>query len=449
MSQHLTAHQLSHLEQQVADLLSEARRQGASSAEAGVALSKAHTTEVRLGEVDTVKHHQSRSLAITVYFGQRKGSASTRDFNSDAIKATVQAACDGARYTSADPDAGLAEAARMAQHFPDLDLYHPWDVSPEQAIALATECEQAALSYDPQIKNSHGATLSTSDSSHVYGNSHGFIGSWSNTYHALRCVAIAQQAEEKQRGFWFSVTSAADALDSTHAVGEQAAQRAVQRLGARAIDTRTAPVLFNPQTASSLLSHFIGAIQGGRLYRKSSFLLDKIGHRIFPEAVHIHEQPHLPRALGSAPFDSEGVATQAQDFIQAGRLQSYVLDSYTARKLGLHSTGNAGGVHNLSIDPVGQYDFEQLLRQMDTGLVVTHLMGMSVNLVNGDYSRGAEGFWVEGGKIQFPVQEITIAGNLQEMFQNLQAVGTDVDTRGNIRTGSWLIDHMTIAGKAA
>lgn len=449
MSQYLTAHQLSHLEQQVAELLSEARRQGASSAEAGVAINKAHTTTVRLGEVDTIKYHQSRSLAITVYFGQCKGSASTRDFNSDAIKATVRAACDSARYTSADPAAGLADAERMAQQFPDLDLYHPWDVSPEQAIALATECEQAALQYHPQIKNSQGATFTTSDSSHVYGNSHGFVGSWSNTYHALRCLAIAQQAEEKQRGYWFTLASAPDGLENAQFVGEQAAQRAVETLGARAIDTRSAPVLFNPQTASSLLSHLINAIQGGRLYRKSSFLLDKVGQRIFPDTVHIHEQPHLARALGSAPFDAEGVATQAQDFVQAGCLQGYVLDSYTARKLGLQTTGNAGGVHNLSIDPVGHYDFEQLLQQMDTGLLVTHLMGSSVNLVTGDYSRGAEGFWVEGGKIQFPVQEITIAGHLQDMFQNLQAVGTDIDTRGNIRTGSWLIDNMTIAGKAA
>ncbi len=433
------------LEGLVRDILAEARAQGASEAEAGVSFEAGLSVTVRLGEVETLEYHRDRGLGVTVYFGQRKGSASTSDISSAAIRETVRAACGIARYTAEDPCAGLADAERMAAEIPDLDLYHPWDVSAEQAIELARECEDTARAADPRITNSEGASVSSHRGLRVYSNSNGFIGGYPSTRHSISCTVIGQQGESMQRDYWYSVAREHGGLESPAAIGRRAAERTLRRLGGRKLSTCRVPVLFVPEMARSLLGHFVGAIRGGSLYRKASFLVDHLGKEIFPSHVHIHEQPHLKRALGSAPFDNEGVATQARDVVQAGRLDGYVLDSYSARKLGMQTTGNAGGVHNLTIEP-GGLDFEGMLSQMGTGLLVTELMGQGVSIITGDYSRGAAGFWVEDGEIRYPVEEITVAGNLRDMFRQLVAVGNDVDVRGNIRTGSWLIESMTVAG---
>lgn len=438
---------LDNFKQQLADLLKAAQQRGVTQAEAHIAQGKGQTTQVRLGEVETLEHRQSQSLSLTVYLGQCQGSASTQDFSPAALEATLEAAMNGARYTGADPAAGLAEAEHMAQHVPDLDLCHPWDINSEQAIALAHSCEHSAREADSRIQHSDGASVSTATGLYVYGNTHGFIDGWASSQHSIYCHVIAQANAEKQSGSWFSVARAADDLETVTDIGHTAAQRAVERLNARTVPTCQVPVIFNPQTATSLLSHLVSAIQGETLYRKASFLLDKLGQRIFPDNIHIDEQPHLNKALGSAPFDQEGVATQPRDLVCAGQLQSYILNSYTGRKLGLPTTGNAGGVHNLTIEATGNDELTDLVQQLERGLVVTHLMGMGVNLVTGDYSRGASGFWVEQGQIQYPVQEITIAGNLAEMFHNLQAIGTDTEMRGNLRTGSWLIEQMMVAGQ--
>lgn len=430
----------------VRDALAEGVRQGASAAEAGVNISSGLSVNVRLGEVETLEHNRDKGLGVTVYFGKQKGSASTTDFSRAAVQDTVRAACRIAKYTAADDCAGLADANLMARDVPDLDLYHPWNLSAEQAIELARECERAARAYDPRITNSEGASLSTHEGVHVYGNTHGFVGAYAGTRHSLSCAVIGRDDAGMQRDYWFTVARDSAELETPAAVGEHAAQRTLRRLNARRLPTRQAPVLFEAASAASLISHFSNAVRGGSLYRKASFLLDHLGKQIFPAAVHIHEQPHLPRALGSAPFDAEGVATRARDIVRGGVLEGYVLDSYAARKLGMQTTGNAGGVHNLFIDP-GDYDLDGLLRLMGKGLLVTELIGMGVNIVTGDYSRGAAGFWVEHGEIQYPVEEITIAGNLRDMFLHLAAVGNDIDARGNIRTGSILIENMTIAGE--
>ncbi len=430
----------------VAAILVEARKQGASSAEAGVSFEAGLSVSVRMGEVETLEYHRDRGLGVTVYFGQRKGSASTSDLAQEAIQATVRAACGIARYTAADDCAGLADPAHMATRVPDLDLCHPWDIGAEQAIELATVCEDAARAADPRISNSEGGSVSSHLGLRVYGNTHGFSGGYYSTRHSLSCAVIGTQGESMQRDYWYTVARDASELEDAVAIGRRAAERAVRRLGARRLSTRKVPVLYAAEIAGGLLGHFISAIRGGSLYRKSSFLLDHLGKQVFPEYVRIHEQPHLRKALGSAPFDSEGVATRARDIVRDGILQGYVLDSYSARKLAMQTTGNAGGVHNLTIDP-GADDFAALLRKLGTGLLVTELMGQGVNIVTGDYSRGAAGFWVENGAIQYPVEEITIAGNLRDMLRNIAAVGNDVELRGNTRTGSLLVEEMTIAGE--
>ncbi len=433
------------LKARVEDLLREAKRRGASGAAAGVSVESGLSVTVRLGEVETVEYHRDRGLGITVYMGRRKGSASTTDVSPQGLKEAVEAACAIARYAQEDPCAGLPEPELLAWEYPDLDLHHPWGIGAEGAIALAKDCERAALDCDPRIRNSEGASLTSHEGLRVYGNSHGFIGAYPSTYHSLSCTAIAREGEEMQRDYWYTAGRAKEDLEAPAQVGERAARRALARLGGRTLPTGTWPVVFEAPVAGSLLAHLISAIRGGALYRKASFLLDHLGRRIFPDFVHIHEQPHLKRALGSAPFDNEGVATRPHDIVAAGRLKSYVLDRYSACRLGMQTTGNAGGVHNLIIDP-GPDDLEALLRRMGKGLLVTELLGMGVNIVTGDYSRGASGFWVEDGVIQHPVQEVTIAGNLRDMFQGLVAVGRDVDLRGNIRTGSLFIASMTVAG---
>lgn len=433
------------LEALVREILAEAQVQGASAAEAGVSFDVGLSVTVRLGEVETLEYHRARGLGVTVYFGQRKGSASTSDISPAAVRETVRAACGIARYTAEDACAGLADPERLAREIPDLELDHPWNITAERAIELARECEDTARAADARITNSEGASVATHRSLRVYGNSNGFIGGYPSTRHSISCTVVARQGDRMQRDYWYSVAREPAALESPAAVGRRAAERTVRRLGGRKLATCKAPVLFVPELARGLLGHFVGAIRGASLYRKASFLLDHLGKQVFPPYLRIHEQPHLKRALGSAPFDNEGVATQARDVVRDGRLEGYVLDSYAARRLGMQTTGNAGGVHNLTVEP-GTLDFSGLLREMGTGLLVTELMGQGVSIVTGDYSRGAAGFWVENGEIRYPVEEITIAGNLRDMFRQVVAVGNDVDTRSSIRTGSWLVESMTIAG---
>ncbi len=433
------------LERLVHDLLAEAKQQGASATEAASSQDAGLSVAVRLGEVETVEHTRDNGLAVTVYFGQRKGSASTSDLSEAAVRDTVRAACKIACYTQEDDCAGLADADLMAKDPPDLDLYHPWGLEVEEAVDLALDCERSALSVDARIDNSEGATLNSHVGLQVYGNSHGFIGGYPTTRHDLSCAVVGREGDTMQRDYWWTRGRAPEDLESAEEVGRKAAIRTLSRLGSRKLSTRECPVLFQADMAIGLLHHLIGAIKGSSQYRESSFLLGCKDTSVFPQFVHIHENPLLPRALGSSAFDAEGVATRTRDLISAGVLQGYVLDSYSARKLGMHTTANAGGVRNLRIDP-GPLDREALLKEMDTGLLVSELMGHGINPVTGDYSRGATGFWVENGDIAYPVEEITVAGNLKDMFQYLVAVGADVDTRGSTQSGSWLIERMTVAG---
>jgi PmbA protein len=425
--------------------LADARAQGASAAETAVQLSQGLSVTVRMGEVETLEQTRDKGLSVTVYFGQRIGSASTTDLSRNAVRETVRAACTIARYTAEDDCAGLADPDRLAKHFPDLDLLHPWHPTAEQAIALAQDCEAAARHYDKRIANSEGASLSTHEGVEIYANSHGFVGHSAGTRHSLSASVIAQDASGMQRDHWYTVSRRVDDLEDAAAVGKRAAEAALKRLGARKISTRKAPALYHAPIASGLIKHFIGAIRGESLYRGASFLLDHLGKPVFAPHVRLHEQPHLKGALGSAGFDNEGVATAPRDIVRDGVLLGYVLDSYSARKLKMQTTGNGGGTHNLTLDP-GPLDFAGLLREMGTGLLVTELIGYGVNGVTGDYSRGAVGFWVENGEIAYPVEEITVAGNLRDMYRGLIAVGNDVDLRHGTRTGSILIDQVTVAG---
>ncbi|HEB56605.1 MAG TPA: metalloprotease PmbA [Gammaproteobacteria bacterium] len=434
------------LSQIVDDMLAEARRLGASAAEAGVSIEAGLSVNVRLGEVETIEHNRDKGLGITVYFGQRKGSASTSDFSSVAIQESVKAACDIARYTEADEYAGLADKSQMATDIPDLDLYHHWDLNAEQAIEIAKECEDAARSFDARISNSEGASVSSHDGFRVYGNSHGFMGMYPSSRHSLSVAVIGEQDNNMQRDSWYTVSRQPEELLAADEVGKLAAQHTVARLGAKKISTCQLPVLFDAEVARGLLGHFVRAINGSAQYRKSTFLLDHLGKAVFPSRIRIDERPHLIAGLGSAPFDSEGVATHDRDLLASGELQSYVLDSYSARRLGMQSTGNAGGTHNVFISQ-DDLDQTQLLKKMDRGILVTEVMGQGVNIVTGDYSRGASGYWVENGEIQYPIEEFTLASRLQDMYMNLVAVGNDLDTRGNLCTGSWLIEQMTVAGE--
>lgn len=429
----------------VQEVLAEAVRQGASAAEANVGTSQGLSVTVRLGEVETVEHNRDKSLGVTVYLGQRSGSASTSDLRPAALRDTVRAAVTIAKYIAADECAGLADAERLAKTIPDLDLYHPWRLTLDAAIERAQACEQAARELDPRIQNSEGATLSSHEGLEVYANTHGFTGATATTRHSLSCAVIGQDESGMQRDYWYTQARAPAELEPAEQVGRESARRSLRRLGGRKLSTRRTPVLYEAPVASSLLSHFVSAVRGTSLYRRASFLLDHLGKPVFAAGTRIHEQPHLQRALGSAAFDSEGVATAPRDLVTDGILQGYVLDSYSARKLKLATTGNAGGVHNLTIAP-GRHDLAGLIKTLHTGLLVTELIGFGVNTVTGDYSRGAAGFWVENGEIQYPVEEITVAGNLKDMFLGIREVGTDVDTRGSIRCGSLLIEEMTLAG---
>ena len=438
--------EIDRLKTVVQQVLDEAKQQGASAAEASVSIDNGLSVSARLGEVETVEFHCDQGLGVTVYFGQQKGSASSNDVSADSLRETVRAACSIARYASPDEYAGLPEAADLATQFPDLDLYHPWALNAEQAIELAINCEQAARNFDPAISNSEGASVNSHSGVRVLGNSLGFLQGYQATRHSISCSVLAGNGDNMQRDYWYSVARSQSGLESVQFIGEEAARRTLARMNATSLSTRQCPVLFAPQMAQGLIGALIGAVSGGSLYRKASFMLDKLDQQIMPSFVHIHEQPLLKGALGSASYDGEGVATQTRDIVSAGILRGYVLSSYSARKLGMRTTGNASGVHNLTVDS-GELDFNGMLKLMGTGLLVTELLGQGVNRVTGDYSRGASGFWVENGVIQFPVEEITIAGNLKTMLSNIVAIGNDVDLRGNIRTGSILLEKMSIAGQ--
>ncbi|MGH9577696.1 MAG: metalloprotease PmbA, partial [Terriglobales bacterium] len=382
---------------------------------------------------------------VTVYTGKQRGHASTTDFTPQAVRDTVDAALSIARFTAADDCAGLADEEMLARDIPDLDLWYPRDLPVERAIELAQACEAAGFAVDKRLTNSEGATVSTQGSHFIYGNSHGFLAGFPSSRHGVWCALVAGKNDEMQRDDWYETSRDATDLADVESVGRRAGERAVRRLGARKIATTQAPVLFEAPVAASLLGHFVSAVSGGNLYRKSSFLLDSAGTRIFAPLVSMSEQPHLAKGLASTPFDEEGVATRPREVVEGGVLQGYFLGSYSARKLGLKSTGNAGGNHNLVLRDTGS-DFPGLLRTMGEGLLVTELLGHGVNPVTGDYSRGAAAFWVEKGEIAYPVQEITIAGNLKDIFRGIIAVGDDVVRRGSRQCGSILIERMTIAG---
>jgi PmbA protein len=433
------------LQQQVEQIVAEAKRQGATACEVAVSLEQGLSTSVRQREVETVEFNRDQGFGITLYVGHRKGSASTSASGADAIRETVAAALAIAKHTSEDESSGLADAALMAKEQPDFDLFHPWNISPEEAIERALICEAAAFDADSRIKNADGTTLNVHQGCRVYGNSHGFIGGYASTRHSLSCVMIAEKDGQMQRDYWYDVNRQGELLMDAKLIGKKAAERAASRLGARPVPTCEVPVLFSAELAGGLFGSFLGAISGGNLYRKSSFLEGAIGQRLFPEWMTIDERPHLMRAMGSSAFDGDGLATYAKPFVENGDLVSYILSTYSGRKLGLPSTANAGGVHNLFVSH-GTEDQAALIRRMGRGLLVTELMGSGLNMVTGDYSRGAAGFWVENGEIQFPVQEVTIAGNMKDMFKQIVAVGSDLEMRSNIRTGSVLIEKMMVAG---
>ncbi|OCX18593.1 metalloprotease PmbA [Pseudomonas graminis] len=433
------------LQQQVEQIVAEAKRQGATACEVAVSLEQGLSTTVRQREVETVEFNRDQGFGITLYVGHRKGSASTSASGPDAIRETVAAALAIAKHTSEDEASGLADAALMAKDQPNFDLYHPWNITPEQAIERALVCEAAAFDADSRIKNADGTTLNVHQGCRVYGNSHGFIGGYASTRHSLSCVMIAEGEGQMQRDYWYDVNRRGELLMDARLIGQKAAERAASRLGARPVPTCEVPVLFSAELAGGLFGSLLGAISGGNLYRKSSFLEGAIGQRLFPEWMTIDERPHLIGAMGSSAFDGDGLATYAKPFVENGDLVSYILSTYSGRKLGLPSTANAGGVHNLFVSH-GTEDQAALIRRMGRGLLVTELMGSGLNMVTGDYSRGAAGFWVENGEIQFPVQEVTIAGNMRDMFKQIVAVGSDLELRSNIRTGSVLIEKMMVAG---
>lgn len=435
--------ELQPLQDKIAQALELAKKAGAT-AEVGVYQDQGLLASVRQGAVDKVEFTRNHGFSVTVYRGLRKGHASSSDFSPGAIAQTVQAALDIAHYTAEDPCSGLAEADQMARQIPDLDLYHPWALQPQQAIVLAQQCEAAGLSR-PGIRNSDGATVASGESLRGYGNSHGLVVVYPQSRHAVSCALIAEQDGKMERGGWsFSQRNPA-LLPAVDSIGARAAERATRRLGSRSVPTCDVPVMFAAEIAGGLLGHCMAAISGGNLYRHSSFLEGALHSRIFPAWMTISEHPLLRGETGSAPIDGDGLPTQEKSFVQNGELISYVLGTYSARKLGLRSTANAGGVRNLRC--TSTHSLDELLQQMHTGLLVTDVMGQGVNIVTGDYSRGAAGFWVENGAIQYPVSEITIAGNLKNLFADMVGVGDDIDPRGNVQTGSILLASMKVGGK--
>ena len=427
------------------DVLTLAREHGATDASVAVNHDSGFSVDVRMREVETVAFSEDRGVGITVYIGQRKGSASSSDTSPAALNAMVSAAVDIAKVSAADPCFGLPEAALMTSQYLDLDLYHPWNLTPPQAIEMALNCEGQALDLDKRITNSDGVNVSTYTFCHGFANTIGWSGITHSSRHSISCSLIAKEGELMQRDYDYTTARIADALLPLNLLAESAVKRAVGRLSAQKLKTRKMPVLFSSRLSGGLLSAFIGAISGSNLYRKNSFLMDSVGQQVFPAGIRIHEQPHLLRALGSSPFDGEGVPTRNNIFVDDGRICQYVLGCYSARKMGLKTTANSGGVFNLTIDPTAG-DLPDLLKQMGSGLLVTELMGNGANGLTGDYSRGASGFWVEDGKIQYPVEEITIAGNLKDMFRAIAAVGNDINPNVATRCGSILIEEMMVAG---
>jgi PmbA protein len=439
------------LQELAAKVLEFAQAGGATAAEAEVSEGSGLSVSVRHGEIETIEHNRDKGIGVSVYLGQRRGHASTSDFSADALARTVEKALSIARYTAEDECAGLAEPDLLARAemldrlLPGLALYHPWNIDVEAAAELARACEASALSVDARITNSEGGSLSSQVSQFIYANSSGFSGGYPSSRQSLSCAVIAEENEAMQRDYWYTTARAAADLDSAESVGLRAGERTVRRLNGRKLSTRQCPVLFEAPIATGLIASFVSAISGGHLYRKSSFLLESLGTQVFPEFFQLQERPFLARGLASSPFDSEGVATRDRDVVKDGIVQGYFLGSYSARKLGMQSTGNAGGNHNLIVPSTGE-DFAALLQKMGNGLLVTELLGHGLNMVTGDYSRGAAGFWVENGVIAYPVEEITIAGNLRDMFKGIVALGSDVETRGSRRVGSILIEQMTLAG---
>jgi PmbA protein len=434
------------LERIATAVLDAARRGGATAAEADVSQGIGQSVTVRQDTVETIAYNRDKGISVTVFVGQRRGHASTADFADEAIAAAVDKALAIARYTAEDPAAGLADPARLARSWPDLDLYHPWELSVEDAVELGREAEAAALAVDKRITNSEGATVARGESEFVYANSAGFEGGYRTSRHHIDCSVIGEEDGAMQRDYWYTAARAPSDLEPAAAVGRKAGERTVRRLAGRQLGTLECPVVFEASEAADLIGFFVQAVSGGSLYRKSSFLLDSLGQQVFAPHVQLREEPHLLRGRGSAPFDSEGVATAARDVVRDGVVQGYFLGSYSARKLGMQSTGNAGGSHNLVLAH-GSDDLAALLARMGRGLFVTEQLGQGVNPVTGDFSRGAAGFWVEDGVIAYPVEEITIAGNLRDMFKDIVAVANDVDRRGSRHTGSILLSRMTVAGQ--
>lgn len=428
-------------------LLDAARARGATQAEVTCSEDAGLSVSVRVGEVETVESTRDRGIAVTVYFGTRKGSASTADLRDESLEATVDQACAIARYTEDDPAAGLADAGLMARELREFDSWHPWAIDADRAIDIALACEQAGRDADARVENSDGATVSSGRSVSVYANSHGFVGAERGTQHSLGCALIAGRGDGMQRDGWYTFGLAADDLESAAAVGRRAAERAVSRLAPRQLRTGEYPVLFASEVARSLIGHLLAAVSGGALYRGASFLVDSVGTQLFPSWLSIRERPFLMRGLRSASFDAEGVATRESALVEDGVLRRYVLGSYSARKLGLQTTANAGGVHNLDI-AANAGDLPSMLASMGRGLLVTELMGHGANTTTGDYSRGAAGFWIEDGQVRHPVDGITVAGNMRDMFRAIEAVGSDVDPRSHIRVGSILVGRMTVAGES-
>ena len=430
----------------VDNILSEAKRQGADQAEVSASMERGLGVSVRKGELENLEFNQDRGFGITLYVGKRKGSASTTDSSPDAIRETVAAAKGIASHTEEDPFSGLAEASLMPTQSVDLDLYHPWDIEPEQATAMAVECEAAGLSVDKKLTNSDGAQISSQQALRVYGNSHGFIGAYPSTRHSMSCVLIGEDNDGMQRDYWYSLSRRWQELESAVDIGVKAAERTVQRLSPQKAPTGKYPVILAPNLAAGLIGNLNSAISGGSQYRKASFLLDALGQQVLPSWLSLREESQMSGGLASAYFDGDGVATRNNVFVESGNLSNYILSSYSARKLGLATTGNAGGVHNLHLDAPMQ-PLSALLAQMGNGFFITELMGQGVNGVTGDYSRGASGYWVENGEIAYPVAEFTLAGNLKDMLLNIVALADDIDVRSSILAPSMLLESMTVAGE--
>lgn len=437
--------QISQVKDAVAEVLEHAKKLGATGAEAAMSSTSGLSVSTRMGEVETIEFNQDGGLGISVYVGNHKGSASTADLNPKTLRTVVEKAIDIAKFTSDDPHNGVADKALLEFAPLDLDLYHPWDVSPEQGIELCHSAEQAALNADERIVNSDGASFSSHQGLRVYGNSHGLIAGYPRTRHSISTMVIGKDGEQMQRDSAYTVSREQNGLKDAAAVGLEAASETLAKLNSQKLGTMKVPVIFRADIANSLFGHLVSAIGGGALYRKSSFLMDSLGTQVFSDCVNVSERPHLLKGLASTPFDSEGVKTIDREIIQGGELQTYLLASYAARKMNMAPTGHAGGIHNWLVEKTHQ-GLTELLKTMGTGLLVTELMGQGVNTVTGDYSRGAAGFWVENGEIQYPVSEITIAGKLQDMFKAIVGLGGDIERRGGIQTGSVLIEEMQIAG---